>query len=122
MPCIGRYDLPHAYVGDTWDGVPQIQVEVNDDLPAASLAQVRLKVVNPITKAVLVHFTSVDPAPSGDTLGITISDAAAWKFVVNPISRITFAPGTYDFDLETTDAANVRKTYVTGKWVIRPEK
>ena len=114
--------MPHAYVGDTWDGVPQIQIEINGAAPTSPLAQVRLKVVNPVTKATLVHFTSASPPPTGETLGITISDAAAWKFVVNPISRVTFAAGTYDFDIETTSAADVRKSYVTGKWVIRPEK
>lgn len=121
MACQGRFDFPPAYVGDTWDGVPLIRIRVDGAAPASALSQVRIKVVNPTTGAVLVHLVS-GTAGVGETVGITITSAANWEFQVNAINRIVYAPKTYAFDIETTAANTVRKTYVFGNWVIRPEK
>lgn len=121
MACQARFDFPPAYVGDTWDGVPLIRVKVDGLAPASALSTVRIKIVNPTTGAVLVHYTSGAPG-AGETVGITILSAANWEFQVNAINRVVFSPGTYAFDIETTAANTVRKTYVFGNWVIRPEK
>jgi len=121
MACQGRFDFPPAYVGDTWDGIPLFRVLVNGVAPTSPLSLVRIKIVNPANNAVLVHLVSGSPG-AGETTGITIVNAANWEFRVNAINRITYAPGTYSFDIETTAVDTVRKTYVVGNWVIRPEK
>lgn len=116
-----RYDLPSAYEGDTWDGVPLIRIRVDGLPPGSPLSLVRVKVVYPDTGATLVHLVSGTPG-AGETAGITILSAANWEFSINAINRISYPAGTYAFDIETTAVDTVRKTYVDGAWVIKPEK
>jgi hypothetical protein len=45
---------------------------------------------------------------------ITIDDANAWQFTVNPVSPMLLAVGNWYWSIETTDSAGVIKTRVFG--------
>lgn len=45
---------------------------------------------------------------------ITITDAATWSFDVNAIDEFPLAVGIWYWSIETTDANDIRTTYVTG--------
>ena len=49
-----------------------------------------------------------------ETSGITITNAASWKYTINPISRFPLAIGTWYWSIEFTDATGRRKTYWIG--------
>ena len=49
---------------------------------------------------------------------ITIDDAAAWEFTVNPVSPMTLAIGQWYWSIETTDSAGKIKTRVFGTFEI----
>lgn len=118
MPCQGRFDLPPARRGDTWYGVNSFRVRIGGESPEASLSFVRIKIVNPASKAVALTLDSDTEEGSG---GITITNAADWIFTIDKIDRITLDPLTYEYDLETTDFNDDRQTYIAGKWVVRAD-
>ena len=107
----GDYTIPAAVKGDTFAGIPELSVTVNDAPPANSLASVRMHFRPlPASTYLALELASVD----GD---ITINDAATWNITVEPFV-ITINAGTYYYDIEFTDSAGNVVTYVSGTWKI----
>lgn len=107
-------NLPTFVAGDTWEGLGQFRVWQID--PAT-------KVKTPPASAVAaakIHFarTLDQPAPdftlTAGEAGFGLDDAAEWRFSVPP-QPLALTPGDYFHKLVTLDAADVRKTYWTGK-------
>lgn len=104
-PAIGNLE-PIVY-GDTWDGLPDCSFSSNGSAFASSLALVRMFFKN----ADSVTGLELSSATSGQ---ITIMDAATWAFNVEPIDEFPLAVGEWYWSIETTDADDIRKTYVAG--------
>jgi len=91
----GFFTLPEAKTDKTWDGL------------TASLSSTgttfddNLSSVKMTFKLAGVESLTLTSAASQ----ITITDANAWQFYVNPISRLTLAAGVHSWAIETTSSA-----------------
>lgn len=112
MEVSSTYNLPSVKRGDTWDGVPQLQITIGGEAPSGDLASVRL------------HFRSRPDAPGdpalelGSATGeIVILDAAAWQIRI-PEQILALEPGTWVYDMETVSSTGRTKTYVGGSLLV----
>lgn len=91
---------------DTWDGLTNCSFTSDGTAFASPLSTVRM------------HFRDADGVVglqlTTPATGITITNAAAWQFTVNPISSITLTEGSWYWSIEATDIAGRIKTYVSG--------
>jgi hypothetical protein len=88
--------LPEAKTDKTWDGlnVSMSSTGTTFDEPLASV-----KMTFKLAGAESLTLTSAASQ-------ITINDAAAWDFTVEPISRLTLAAGVHSWAIETTSSAS----------------
>jgi len=101
------FDLESVSTGDTHPGLEVTGVTINEAAPTFSLTSVRMD---------LRDFPDAATASKALTSGggdITIDDAAAWVFTVEPF-LMDLAAQTYYYDLETTDANGTIRTYLSG--------
>jgi hypothetical protein len=101
-----------------WNWSPIVQ---GDTYPAAritetssdtALARVRVKVKDRLGNELL----DLDSDATGITL--TTTTAGAWDFTIAAIDTTDLEIGTLEYDLETTDAADVVRTEFKGTWQI----
>lgn len=92
--------------GDTWDGLTDCSLTSTGSAFSSDLALVRM------------YFRDADSnlglQLTSDDSTITISDASAWAFDINPIENFPLAVGIWYWSIECTDVNDVRKTYVSG--------
>ena len=98
--------LPEAKTDKTWDGMT-VSMSSTGTTFAESLASVKMTF-----KLAGVESLTLTSAASQ----ITINDAAAWDFTVEPISRLTLAAGVHSWAIETTSSASPAsvKDYIVG--------
>jgi uncharacterized protein YaiE (UPF0345 family) len=87
--------LPEAKTDKTWDGLT-VSMSSTGTTFAESLASVKMTF-----KLAGVESLTLTSAASQ----ITITDAAAWEFTVEPIERLTLAAGVHSWAIETTSSA-----------------
>lgn len=101
-----QVNLAPIVQGDTWDGLTNCSFSSDGTAFGDSLDTVRMQFKDSAGNAALTL--------SSETAGqITITDAAAWTFDVEP-RVINLTAGTYSWGIETTDSQGVIKTRVTG--------
>lgn len=103
-----NYDLPSCLAGDTFPGLNITSITISDAPLSTTLVSARFQ----LRARSANNPTAAFSADTDD--GITIIDAAAWEFSVDPF-LITLSPCTYYYDLETIDSSGVTRTYLSGK-------
>lgn len=93
--------------GDHWEGISAITIAINDAPPASPLASVRMRFTKDERTEDVVELSSADNK-------ITIVDADAWEIRVPEQAVPGLSAGRWRWNLETTSAAGVVKTYVQG--------
>jgi len=109
-----QYDIPACVRGDTFPGLTITEITVNNEAMSTTLASVRMDIR---TKANASTATKALTSAGGD---ITIDDAAAWGFTIEPFA-IDFAARDYVYDIETTDSGGTVRTYVYGKFRVKQD-
>lgn len=110
-------DLGTIVQGDTWQGftVPEVKkCGQNMDSP---LAQVRLQFKRADAVAVGAAPTAALSLDSDADTEISILDPATWAIQVGPVDYTdmeSVGAGVWNWDLETTDVAGVRRTLYKG--------
>jgi hypothetical protein len=109
---LGEFNWDDTQSGDTFPGIPAIQILINGEAPTFPIASAR------------IHFRRIrgsagtpDLELSTTNLGIEITDAPTWILHI-PAFLVELVPGTYYYDLETTDSEDTVRTYVSGSWKI----
>ena len=88
------FTLPEAKTDKTWDGL------------TASLSSTGTTFADPLDSVKMTFkLAGVESLTLTSPTDITISDAAAWEFTVEPISRLTLAAGVHSWAIETTSDA-----------------
>lgn len=101
------YELPSFRTGQTWKGVPAIDVQINGANPVNALASAELRFrKQPSETPGLVLTTE-----SGG--GLTITNAATWEIEI-PEQSLALSPGTWSYVLVYTDAAGRVVDYLQG--------
>lgn len=110
------YNLPSVTRGDTWSGFRVTGVLVDEAAPSSNLSSVAMQFQadGDLDGAIVQSLTS----GGGD---ITINDAATWDFTVNATVLSGLVAGRYRYDLTTTDAAGVLKTYLEGYLMVHQD-
>jgi hypothetical protein len=90
------FTLPEAKTDKTWDGLTASLSSTGTTFDD-NLASVKMTF-----KLAGVESLTLTSAASQ----ITITDANAWQFYVNPISRLTLAAGVHSWAIETTSSAS----------------
>jgi len=109
-----QYDLPACFKGDTFPGLTVTGITVNDAAMTSTLASVRMQFR---TTANASSASKSLTSAGGD---ITIDDAAAWGFTVEPFS-IDIAAREYVYDIETTDSGGTVRTYLYGTFRVKQD-
>lgn len=109
--CIDSITLPWVRSGDTWDGITEASLSSTGTQFADPLAAVEMKffVAGSTTSALTLSSADAE---------ITIADAAAWSYVVEPLT-MTLAVGQYYWTLRFTDTADRAVTWLSGTIEIR---
>ena len=105
MSC-STIQLPATRKGDTWDGMT-VALSSDGTTFADSLSAVHMSFWLAGATTAALDLKSAD----GE---ITIDDAAAWEFTVDPVSPMTLAAGQYSWQIQTTDSGGLIKTYLSG--------
>lgn len=109
------YTLQPMVRGDQWRGISSITILVNGDPPASTLASARMHFrLSRDSREIGLGLSS---AVAGE---ITIVSAANWQMSVPPRS-LNLHAGLWGWDLETTSAAGVVKTYLEGTLLIQQD-
>ena len=106
MSCNANVLLAPCVYKDTWDGLSNVSFSSDGSAFASSLALVRM-FFRDENNVVGLELSSANNT-------ITIDDANAWRFTVNPVSPMLLAVGNWYWSIETTDSAGVIKTRVFG--------
>jgi len=112
-----NFPLPFAFTGNTWDGLTWTvsDVDVGDTEYADTLASARFQLQDESGTIILTRTS----ATAGQvTLNVTTADA--WSVTVEPMA-MTIAAGTYNYGLETVDAASVTKIRMAGTILFKPD-
>jgi hypothetical protein len=104
-------ELPWVRSGDTWDGITEASLSSTGTQFADPLAAVEMKFFFAGSTTSALTLSSADDE-------ITIADAAAWSYVVEPLT-MTLAAGQYYWTLRFTDTAGRAVTWLTGTIEIR---
>lgn len=89
------FTLPEAKTDKTWDG---LTVSLSSDGTTFDDSLASVKMTFKLTGDESLTLTSAASQ-------ITITDANAWEFYVNPISRLTLSAGVHSWAVETTSSA-----------------
>lgn len=103
--------LPSFVRGDTWDGIDEITITVNDAAPPYPLASAKIEFRKGSKTGDLGHTLSTAPQ-SGDGI-IQVADAALWKLIVPP-QDMPLTAAIWHYDIQTTDSQGTVKTYIAG--------
>jgi hypothetical protein len=105
--------LPEAKTDKTWDGLT-VSLSSEGTTFDESLASVKMTF-----KLAGVESLTLTSAANQ----ITITDAAAWAFQVEPISRLTLAAGVHSWAIETTSSADPASVqdYMVGTITVRAD-
>jgi hypothetical protein len=105
--------LPEAKNDKTWDGLT-VSLSSDGTTFDESLASVKMTF-----KLAGVESLTLTSAASQ----ITITDANAWEFYVNPISRLTLAAGVHSWAIETTSSASPASVqdYIVGTLEVKAD-
>lgn len=111
MPCQNpnlSFSLENAIKGNTWPG---LSISFTSDGTTfdeyASVAKFRV-----------VDKDGVEALSLTSPVGVTIDDADAWEFIIDPITPLTIPAGVYAYAFEVTDNAGVIRTWLAGTWRI----
>jgi hypothetical protein len=107
------FTLPEAKTDKTWDGLT-VSLSSDGTTFADPLASVRMTFK--LAGVESLNLTSASGA-------ITITDANAWEFYVNPISRLTLAAGVHSWAIETTSSASPAsvRDYIVGTLEVKAD-
>jgi hypothetical protein len=107
------FTLPEAKTDKTWDGLT-VSLSSDGTTFDESLASVKMTF-----KLAGVESLTLTSAASQ----ITITDANAWEFYINPISRLTLAAGVHSWAIETTSSADPAsvKDYIVGTLEVKAD-
>ena len=107
------FTLPEAKTDKTWDGLT-VSLSSDGTTFDESLASVKMTF-----KLAGVESRTLTSAASQ----ITITDANAWEFYINPISRLTLAAGVHSWAIETTSSADPAsvKDYIVGTLEVKAD-
>jgi len=107
------FTLPEAKTDKTWDG---LTVSLSSDGTTFADPLASVKMVFKLDGTTSLTLTSA----GGD---ITIDDAAAWEFTVDPISRLTLTAGVHSWAIETTSDATPAsvKDYMVGTLTVKAD-
>lgn len=97
--------------GDTWGGIPQIQVKINGAPPPSALVALNMHFRKSWSDFVPAFKLSTSPGPGEGT--ITIGDAAKWIASIGS-QALPLEPGVWLFDLQFTAADGSLFTPVGG--------
>ena len=89
------FTLPEAKTDKTWDGLTA-SLSSDGTTFDDNLASVKMT----------FKLAGVESLTLTSPTGITISDASAWEFTVESISRLTLAAGVHSWAIETTSDAS----------------
>jgi hypothetical protein len=89
------FTLPEAKTDKTWDGLTASLSSTGTTFDD-NLASVKMT----------FKLAGVESLTLTSPTGITISDASAWEFTVESISRLTLAAGVHSWAIETTSDAS----------------
>jgi hypothetical protein len=105
--------LPEAKTDKTWDGMT-VSLSSTGTTFDEALASVKMTF-----KLAGVESLTLTSAASQ----ITINDAAAWDFTVEPISRLTLAAGVHSWAIETTSSASPASVqdYIVGTITVKAD-
>lgn len=109
------YDIPAHITGDTWDGIPTLNLSENNsavNLTNASISMFVKSVFNLASPNVLSLTTQ--------NSGISISSPASSGNISIPESVIDIPVGNYSWGLTATLSSGKIKTYYMGNWKIIP--
>jgi len=106
MSCSTNITLTPVVYKDTWDGLTECSFSSDGTAFASPLALVRMFFKN--------EDGEVGLELSSANSTITIDDAAAWEFTINPVSPILLEPGQWYWSIETTDDQDIVKTRLFG--------
>lgn len=113
MAAPAQHDFGEVVQGNTWLGIyPAMIITVNNAAPTSALASVRMQ------------FRRTPGDPAAETLSseddeITINDASTWNITIPP-QVLELCAGDWMTDIEFTNAAGEKKTYVAGKLKVLP--
>lgn len=100
--------------GDTWGGVPGINILVNGTPPAADVASAKMQ-FRPTEAS---SDTILELSTANAT--ITITSANNWTFVV-PAQSLALPAGHYTWGFTTVDVGGVIQTYLEGTLIVLPK-
>lgn len=98
--------LPPVFQNDTWNGMYSCKFSSDGTSFASNLSLVRFTLKNS-------EGTTTLELTSATTSEIQITSASGWEFDIKQ-RQLGIPPDTYSFGIETTDAAGIVKTRVTG--------
>lgn len=101
------YDFPAFTRGDWWDGIPFIEITINDEPPIFPILSARMQFRNKEREMVK------DCELTTENGGIVIEDAARW-FLSVPARSLPLYDTIWSYDIETTDTRGAVKTYIKG--------
>jgi hypothetical protein len=106
--------LPEAKADKTWDGLTAVSLSSTGTTFDDNLASVKMTF-----KLAGVESLTLTSAASQ----ITITDANAWEFYVNPIERLPLAAGVHSWAVETTSSASPAsiKDYIIGTLTVKAD-
>jgi len=107
------FTLPEAKSDKTWDG---LTVSLSSDGTTFTDPLASVKMTFKLAGVESLTLTSADAE-------ITIDDAAAWEFTVDPISRLTLAAGVHSWAIETTSDATPASVqdYMVGTLTVKAD-
>lgn len=109
------YDIPAHITGDTWGGIPTLNISEDNlaiDLTNASLSMFVRSVYNLASPKLLTLTTQ--------NSGISILSPASAGNITIPERIIDIPVGNYSWGLTATLSSGKIKTYYTGNWKIIP--
>lgn len=102
---IGNYNFKPQVAGDTFDGISLTITEDGTPIDLTTVSEIKIVFIRRNTSSAASTLT--------DGSGITIDDAAAGEFSIDPFTVWTTA-GEYDYDLQFTYTGGDVKTYLKG--------
>lgn len=108
------YDIPPLTRGDTWLGMPGLElIDVAGDPVDLTGASIKMQVKeNQATETALLEFSTAD--------GITIDNAAGGVFSIGK-SDVGVSAGLFVYDVQVTLSNGDRHTVLYGTWRILPD-
>jgi hypothetical protein len=104
------YNIPAHRRGDTWDGINNITLAINNEPIDLTDAVITMELREEVDSPVVLTFSTVN-----DT--ILITDAVNGAFSI-PEIIVDIPFGKYIYDIQVVLASGKTKTYIGGTWEI----